>query len=157
MKIKQSNTKGITPLMTTILLISLAVAVGVVVMNFGRATAQEEAECSVDPQLQLSNISGQVQICYDFVGQAVKFTVENGVATSISGLVVSVIGTEKAHTFVLNDAKMPRAGNYIGKLNYNVATGKAIRQVKITPKVKLQDDEEICVDKAVIIENIKGC
>ena len=63
MKIKQSNTKGITPLMTTILLISLAVAVGVVVMNFGRATAQEEAECSVDPQLQLSNISGQMQIC----------------------------------------------------------------------------------------------
>lgn len=151
------NKKGITPLMTTILLISFAVAVGVVIMNFGRATAQEEAECSVDPQIQLSNISGQVQICYDFVGKALTFTVENGVQTLVDGLVVNVIGTEKAHTFELNDAKMPRAGSYIGKLQYDYIVGKAIRQVKITPKVKLQDKEEICVDKAVIVEDIKGC
>ena len=151
------NTKGITPLMTTILLISFAVAVGVVIMNFGRASVEEESECSVDPQIQLSNITGKLQICYDFVGKALTFTVENGAVSPVQGLVVNVIGTEKAHTFEINDAKMPRAGSYIAKLQYDFAVGKAIRQVKITPKIRLQDKEEICVDKAVIVEDIKGC
>ena len=143
--------------MGTILLITFAVAVGVVILNFAGAAVEEEAVCTVDPQIQLVNISGQLQICYDFVGKALKFTVENGVVSPVGGLVVNVIGTDKAHTFEINDAKMPRAGSYVAKLQYDFAIGKAIRQVKITPKIRLQDSEEICVDKEVIVENIQGC
>lgn len=143
--------------MTSILLLSFAVAVGVVVMNFGRANVEEQAECNIDPGLQFSNVSGQLQICYDFVGRALQFTVENGININITGLVINVIGTEKAHSFELNDAAMPRAGTYLGKVHYDSVVGKAIRQVKITPKVKLQDTEEICVDKALIVETISDC
>lgn len=148
------NKKGITALMATFLLISLAVAVGVVVMNFGRAQVEEGAECAIDVGLHFAEISGEGQICYD--GSQVKFTVENGINIDVQGLIVNVIGTERAETFEISDARMGKAGTYVGKLKFD-SSGGQIRQVKITPKINPLDEEVICPDRALIIESVKSC
>ncbi len=145
------NSKGISPLIATLLLLSFAIAIGVVVMNFGRAQVELEASCPVDIGLDFLEIGGQQDICYD--GSQVRFTVENGVNVKITGLVVNVIGTEKAETFQLSDAKIVRAGTYLGKVEF---TGQ-IRQVKITPKMDFNQAEEICVEKALVVENLRAC
>jgi len=149
--------KGITPLMATLLLISFAVAVGVVFMNVARAQVEDGAQCAVDVGMKLANIAGSGDFCYDTAKQELKFTIENGVNQNIEGLIVNVIGTEKAETFELNDAKVIKAGTYVGHVKYNLAAAGTIRQVKISPKVVLYDEELICSEFAVVVESVSNC
>ena len=143
--------------MVTMLLLSLAVAVGVVVMNFGRAQVEDKAQCAIDIALQLSSIGGQEQLCYDAGKKALSFTVENGVNIKVEGLIINIIGSEKAETFELNDAKLIKAGTYVGKVAFDIVTGGQIKQVKITPKVVLYDTEQICSEQAIVVESVGNC
>ncbi len=148
---------GLTPLMITFLLISFAVAVGTVIMNFGSAQVEEAAECPIAISLHVANIGGQEQLCQDAAKSQLSFTVENGVNIKVTGLIVSIIGSERAETFELNDAKMDKAGSYVGKVPYSTTTSGTIRQVKITPKVTPYDAEQICAEQAIVVEAVKGC
>ena len=46
---------------------------------------------------------------------------------------------------------------FLGNVPYNLASGGEIRQVKISPKIVLYDEEQICPDKALIIEKVRNC
>lgn len=155
MENKKINRKGITPIMITLLLISFAVAVGVVIMSLGRAQVEDEAQCPIEIGLKFSIIGGEEQYCYG--DSQFSFTIENGVNIKVEGLIVNVIGAQKAETFELNDAKLTKAGTYVGKVRFDTAVGGEIRQVKITPKVVLYDEEQICTEKSLIVESIKSC
>ena len=96
---KKINKKAITPLMVTLLLVSFAVAVGVVVMNIGQAQVEEGAVCPVDIGFVFSSIGGKEQYCYDQTKQVFSFTVENGINANIEELLVNIIGEEKARMF----------------------------------------------------------
>jgi hypothetical protein len=124
-------------------------------MSFGRAQVESEAQCPIKIGLKLANIGGEDQFCYQN-GQ-LKFTLENGVNIDVVGLIVNVIGTQRAETFELNEAAMGKAGNFLGSVNYDLNSGGEIRQVKISPKIVLYDEEQICTDKAIVIEKIREC
>ena len=156
-KHKHWGKEGVTPLMVTMLLLSLAVAVGVVVMNFGRAQVEENAQCAINIGVHFSSISGQEQFCYDAAQKSLRFTVENGVNIKVEGLIVNIIGSEKAETLELNEAKMMKAGTYVGKVAFDTAAGGQIKQIKITPKVVLYDVEQICGEQALVVESVKNC
>ena len=151
------NKRGIAPLVATLLLISFAVALGVVIMNFGRAQVELEAQCAIDIGLKFSEIGGKEDYCFDTATGKLRFTVENGVNIKVDGLIVNIIGTTKAETFELNDAKLGKAGTYVGNVAYNKAVGGEIRQMKITPKVILHDTEQICTEKALVVEKVSLC
>jgi hypothetical protein len=142
---------GIAPLIATLLLISFAVSLGVVVMNFGRAQVELEAECPLNIDMEFAVIGGADDICT--TGSEVKFSVENSVNIKVQGLLVNIIGTDKAETFELPDAVIEKGGLYFGK----VAFSGEVRQIKITPKIVLQGEEQICTEKALITERLKGC
>ena len=147
------NKIGIAPLVATLLLISFAVSLGVVVMNFGRAQVELEAQCPLKIDLNFAKIAGKDDICFDSVKNEVRFTVENGVNIKITGLLVNIIGTEKAETFDLSGALIEKGGIYLGKVSFS----GGIRQVKITPKIILQSEEQICTEKALVGEGISNC
>lgn len=151
------NKRGISPLIATLLLISFAVALGVVIMNFGRAQVELEAQCPINVGLKISNIGGQDDICYNAATKQLKFTIENGVNIKVEGLIANIIGTQQAQSFDLSAAKIIKAGTYIGTINYDSSTSGDIRQIKITPKIVLYDEEQICTDKALIVENVRAC
>jgi flagellin-like protein len=151
------NKRGIAPLVATLLLISFAVALGVVIMNFGRAQVELEAQCPINIGLTLSNVNRNNEFCYDNNAKEVRFTLENGVNIKVEGLIVNIIGTNQAQSAELNDAKIGKAANYMGKVHYDSASSGNIRQVKITPKVILYDEEQICIEKALIVEQINEC
>ncbi len=157
MEKKRWGKEGVTPLMITMLLLSLAVAVGVVIMNFGRAQVEEKAQCAIDIGLHLASIGGQEQLCYDARKKALSYTVENGLNIKVEGLIVNIIGSDKAETAEVNDAQMPKAGTYVGKASFDSIAGGQIRQVKITPKVVLYDTEQICGEQAIVVESVRGC
>jgi len=143
--------------MATLLLISFAVAIGVVIMNFGRAQVESEAQCAIDVGMHFSNIGGSEQMCYDSSKSEIYFTIENGVNIKVEGLIVNVIGTQQADTYTLDDAKMDKSGIYVGHVRYDKAVKGDIRQIKISPKVVLYDEEIICQEKSITIENVKAC
>lgn len=149
--------KGITPLMATFLLISFAVAIGVVVMNFGRAQVEQQAECAIDINLKFSKISNQDQICYDVSKKDIAFTIENGINIKVDGLILNTIGSQKADSLELNDAKIGKAGVYLGHMTYDKAVSGDMKQLKITPKVTMYDQEQICTEKALVVENLRAC
>lgn len=141
--------------MATVLLVSLAVAVGVVVMNLGRAQVEEAAECAIDVGLRFVYIGDEEQFC--FSGKELIFTVENGINTNVEGVIVNVIGSERAETFEINEAKMGKAGTYVGKVGFDISAGGEIRQVKLTPKIMALEEELICPEQALVREEIKRC
>ncbi|MBT4935511.1 hypothetical protein HOL21_03095 [Candidatus Woesearchaeota archaeon] len=151
------NKRGISPIIATLLLISFAVALGVVIMSFGRAQVELEAQCPINVGLKLAVVGGVEEVCYNAAKKDFSFTIENGVNIKVEGLIVNIIGTQKAETFELNDAKIAKAGTYIGHVTYNSAISGTIRQVKISPKVVMYDEEQICIEKALILESVKGC
>ena len=143
--------------MATFLLISFAIAVGVVVMNFGRAQVEQQAECAIDINLKFSKISNQDQICYDASKKDIAFTIENGINIKVEGIIINTIGSQKADSLELNDAKIGKAGVYLGHMKYDKAISGDMKQLKITPKVMMYDQEQICTEKALVVENLRAC
>jgi len=151
------NKKAITPLMATFLLIAFAVALGVTIMNLGSAEVEESAECPISIGLKFSNIGGEDQVCYDLANKKLKYTLENGINTKVDGLVVNVIGETKAESFDANEAKIIKAGTFLGEVTFDTSASGKIRQVKISPKVVLYDVEQICTEQALVAEEIRNC
>ncbi len=149
--------RAIAPLVATLLLISFAVSIGVVVMNFGRAQVELQAQCAIDVNMKLSEIGGKKQVCLDSAKNDIAFTIENGVNINVEGLLINIIGSQKAETSELNDAKITKSGIYLGHVNYDKDTAGEIRQIRFTPKVILHDTPEICTEKSLIIEEVSAC
>lgn len=150
-----NNRRAITAIMSVVLFLSFSVAVAAVVMNLGSAQVEEQAECPLQIGLHWAEIGGKQQICFD--GAAISFVVENGINGNVAGLLVNIIGSNKAETVELPDATMSKAGSYVGKVAFDPAAGGEIRQVKISPKVLLKNEEEICLDQALVVENVGAC
>src|SRR3989338_3435212 len=151
---KKIDKKAITPLMGAFLLVSFAIAVGVIVLNFGRAEVEEQAQCSLKIDLHFIEIGGKQDLCFD--GTSLKFTVENGINANLGGLVVNIIGTQKAQKTEVN-AALSRAETYVGVVPFDTTVNGQIRQVRIIPKVTLSQTEEICTEQTLVAENIPPC
>lgn len=148
--------RGMSPLIATLLLIAFAVALGVVIMNFGSAQVEMEAQCSVNVGLKFSKISGVEQFCLDKSTHQLKFTLENGVNIKVEGLVVNIIGTKQALTHPLK-VKIDKAGIYLGTVPYDESKTGKLRQIKIVPKINMYEEELVCQEKAIVLESVKDC
>lgn len=148
---------GIAPIVATLLLISFAVAIGIVIMNFGRAQVQLESKCAVDIGLSFSEIGGETQVCIDREKDIIKLSVENGINTETTGLMVNVIGTQRAESFELTDAEIAKAGVYMTDLGYNLAANGEIRQLKVIPLITPFDEEVVCTEQALVSESVPEC
>lgn len=156
-KNKKWSKEGITPLMITLLLVSFAVAVGVVVMNLGSAQVESGAQCTINVGLKFSQISSEDQFCLDRVKNQLFFSIENGVNIKVEGLIVNLIGTAQAKTYDLGDAKIEKAGVYLKYIPYDIKENGELRQIKIIPKVNMFDEELTCQEKALVLEEVRDC
>ncbi len=149
--------RGLSPVVATLLLISFAIALGVVIMNFGQAQIEEEAECTLNIGLKFSEVSGEKQVCLDREKNQLFLIVENGINIKIDGLIVNIIGTKRALTHELADAKIEKAGAYLRYVPYNPEEVGKLRQIKIVPLVKMFDEQLICQEKAIVLEEVREC
>lgn len=151
------NRQGIAPIVATLLLISFAVTIGIVIMNFGRAQVQLESKCATEIGLSFSEIAGQAQVCIDREKDIISLSVENGINLETTGLIVNVIGTERAESFDLNDARIGKAGVYLTNVGYNLAANGEIRQLKVVPKITPFDEEVVCQEQSLVAEAVVDC
>jgi len=155
------NKRGISPILSTVFLIIAAVALGLIVMNFGRVFIEEGARCSINTKLKIVKLNEEIQLCY--AGNSDKgmihFIAENGPNTQIEKLHFRVIGEEGVMTKVLSGSNIDIGSSIIQDVSYDFSLYGNIRQVKLSPMILLYpgDDPVLCDEQAVIVEDVIPC
>ncbi len=159
MRIK--STKGVSPLIATILLIAFAVALGSVIMNWGLNLSTQNSD---DPcqRVRLSlNLIGGAEACYGNTGAQgyVNFILENTGTTDISGVSIWMTGQKKTElvdivisiprktTFDRNNKETSFDFNAVGNIN----------QIQFIPKVQTPERTSICTKQAIEPKIITFC
>ncbi len=138
--------RGISPLIATVLMIAFAVALGAVVMNWGRAYVEDTAAdashtsdtrimCSQNVNLRLAQIGGSPQICYDEGDDEVRVTLQNVGSMDLEGIIFNVFGSEGSGASV--DLEESLAQSQIRRFNieYDSSEHGEIEFVQAVPKI----------------------
>ncbi len=154
--------RGISPLLSTILLIVLSIAIGAAVMSWGRAYVEEAAgavqektesvSCQFDALAGVRKIGNDPSIC--FQDGTLKFLLENGGTVQINGISVSIIGNDVSKMDVA--VQLGPTDVQSIAVNYPSSTVGNIKQVQITPKFFVGVNQ-VCPKNVLILENIKSC
>jgi flagellin-like protein len=165
MKSKRMNKRGVSPLIATVLLIAFAVALGAVVMNWGRSYVQETASniqettasmaCG-DVSIEIPIIEDKQKICFDNTTSEIRFVLYNNGAR-IEGMKFSIIGDKNVdNPTSLIDYPVERAKTISEKVSYNQTVGE-IKKIKIIPRIVDQGQESFCTLSAANIDYVSAC
>ena len=163
-----SSKKALSPLIATVMLIAFAVALGAVVMNWGKGYIEEstisEGEMSLEPapspptapceqtiQLQVLTIGGRPDICFDTAGNKLNYRFENNGQVAIEGGKLQLIGETDVLESDIDGIGI--AGIKQGNVPYDTATYGQIQKAKLVPRVGGQ----LCPQKALQVEEIGIC
>lgn len=171
------NKKAVSPLIATVLLIAFAVALGAVVMNWGKGyiegqtlEAEEkssaETMCSIDVDLELVKIGGEKKICYTSANStqnaSLDFMLENRGTIDIEGIALSVIGDIGAENILTLDSEKMTIGAIFSKKNviyHNTTVGNDLQQIIFKPYVDVKGTvgKTLCSKGSLVIEDIDAC
>ena len=140
---------GVSPLIATVLLIAFTVALGAVVMNWGRGfvqtqtneaekTTQTKIGCSLKVNLKVSVIDSTDQICYGGSGTAgyIEMRLDNLDETNdIKGLSVSVQGDNNIYNNDSINSTIPVGLSAFLNLSYSYTSYGKVKKVRVVPKV----------------------
>jgi len=150
------NKKGIAPLIATFLLLFFAVVLGLVVINWGRAQLEDQAKCSVDVGLKFIQIEGKPQVCYG--NGFTFFLVENGASADIEELQIRLID-ENRRIFAQNilGSNIAKSGALQKNITYDPMQYGAVKQIRLSPTIKLYNKIVDCPDRSLTFDNPKTC
>lgn len=158
--------KGISPLIATVLLIVFAVALGTVVMNWGRSYVEETVElaerrvetgCGPNLKLEFLKIAGAHQLCARPAQGELELTVENTGLLDIYGMEFFVVGERGINSSSI--AFVPplrRAALHKARVSYSPEIGQLL-QLRIVPTIKFRGVLESCPGNALVAEQLELC
>jgi flagellin-like protein len=143
--------RGVSPLIATVLLIAFAVALGAVVMNWGRGFVQQQTDeatkttdtklgCSLRVNLKVAEIDGTPQAC--FAGSGANGYIElrlnnDDEIKAIKGLSVSVSGASGTYNNDTINNTIPVGLSAFVNLSYDYSSYGDVRQIRIIPKIEI--------------------
>jgi len=101
----------------------------------------------------LVSIGSEPQICTE--EGKIKFTLENGPRIALDDLKASVIG-EQGVLNLESTLNVPVQRSSVVALEITANVGD-VRQLRLTPKIKLQEDVIFCADQVSTFENLRKC
>ena len=124
------NKKGISPLVSTLLLIVTAIGIGILVMNWGRAELETRAVCSIDTEIKYVSLNDVPQVCYSGSGDNgfIKVLVENGPNINVDSLLFTAIGSSQIYNTALPDSKIEKGYSLQKLIPYNFDLFGKIKQ-----------------------------
>lgn len=139
--------KGVSPLVATVLLVSFAVALGAVVMNW--AGSLSGGSLCNQASIDLS------AVCYDPVREQIRATATVG-ESDLSGVQIRVIG-DRGQTSGqdLQDVGAGTRRTFV--VAYAQDTSGQAQSVEITPLTKNKNSIEVCSEHALSVSNIAPC
>ena len=156
------NKRGVSPLIATVLLIAFAVALGAVVMNWGRnLDISNSGDKCVGIDIKLRSIDN-AEICYSGSGQNahINFIIDNKGDVDIDGLGIWIVG-EKGTKLSDFDEFSIKKGELLDIkdkiVTYDFNTYGRIKYVQFIPKVKIEDSIDICPRNSIKADKIGIC
>ncbi len=156
------NKRGVSPLIATVLLISFAVALGAVVMNWGRnLDISKPGDKCAGINIKIRTVN-DVQVCYSVEENKgyINFVLDNIGNVDIDGLGIWITGKKGTKLLDFNDLSIKKGELLDVKdksVTYNFNTYGAIKNIQFFPKVKINDDLEICARSSVKADKIGVC
>ena len=147
--------KGMSPLIITILLIALAVALGTMIMNWSSGVASASDFSCSDVLLQVQQAFNKDILCYNSVDQTLKVSLNNRGSSPADFLVYRRITPDLKS----RDIKMPDSYLGPGKVyEADIAFQKADKvHIEFIPGIMKGGQEVLCTDQAIVRENITSC
>jgi flagellin-like protein len=153
--------KGVSPLIATVLLISFAVALGAVVMNWGRninIISPDDKCAGIDIEVRKTNY----EVCFSGSGSDafINFIIDNTGSVDISGLGIWIVGTRGTDFHNLDSLRI-RQGELLdikdNSVSYDFNKYGNIKHVQFIPKILVENSLDICPKNAIKAENIDVC
>jgi flagellin-like protein len=153
--------KGVSPLIATVLLISFAVALGAVVMNWGRSIdiiGPDDKCAGVGITVRKTNY----EVCFGGSGSDayVNFIIDNTGSMDISGLGIWIVGTKGTKFHDLDSLKISKGALLDIKdesTQYDFNEYGNIKHVQFIPKILIEGSLEICPKNTIKADKIDVC
>jgi flagellin-like protein len=166
---KVRTKKGISPLIATVLLVAISVAMGAMVMTFTERTTTEisgdtekkvnrEIKCSLDMSINLVQLDGEDYICYNRTNsENLEFIIENQGSETIEGVQVFLLdANEDPFTFnVLEELSGHNRAKYNLSINETVFPPTQILLAPILSGGATNVD--VCSNNRIEIEEVEQC
>ena len=163
-----SGKKGVSPLIATVLLIAFAVALGAVVMNWGRGyvedtaefaskTSSREVQCSTEIDLEIIKIGGKKQVCVDNGTNTVNFTIQNSGSVEVKGIRIQAIGNTSSIASLVMNESFETAVPKRKYMNYSYTGNGSVSQVRFTPLIEVDEAKVWCAQNVLKVEDVTIC
>ena len=166
-RFRQTRSKrAVSPLIATVLLIAFAVALGAVVMNWGRSYTEQTAEnvkkksdvdvkCSLDVKMKLLELSSKPQLCSGQWGanSYINFTLLNDGTKAIEAVDMMVIGDVGiAQNTSISNSSIAVAGGTKISAGYTYAAVGSLKKVRLIPVVEIGGVNQHCSGTGSVLE-----
>jgi hypothetical protein len=167
--------RGMSPLIATVLLIALAMALGVIVINFTMDSTQDlkdsatkrifsERTCSLELQIGVLEINNEKYLCYNRTGSMnLEVILENQGSSSASGMRFFLLDANDA--MLIEDVLLPLGSHNRTKYNISInetdlggAFSLPPKKLIISPLITHSDSTvDVCSDNNIDIEEFWEC
>lgn len=156
------NKRGVSPLIATVLLISFAVALGSVILNWGRnlEISKPGDKCSgINIKIRTVN---NIEVCYAGSGKEgyINFIIDNSGNIDIEGLGIWLTGEKGTKLLDFDDSSINK-GEILSikdkSVKYDFDAYGAIKHIQFFPKVKIGESVDICARNSVKANLIGVC
>lgn len=170
--LKKINKKGVSPIIATVLLIAFAVALGAVVMNWGKGFVENTAKtteektnlelaCQQELQLSVKKISNIPKICYDSGNKYVEVMLENSGTVNITGMQYALFDSTGDSAILKNTTLSVGPGEVTRKVKiyYNDTTlSGSIVQIEFIPMIKPKGSitSQLCPKNNLVVNDISS-
>jgi len=174
------NKKAISPLIATVILIAFAVALGAIIMNWGKAYVEKEMESSIteyysikecerDIELKIKELGGRPKLCYNYNSSGtnleIDFMLENTGPRTIEGIRIIAIGADSSFNstgsnFLIENTTIVPGGILRNITTFVVpSTFGSLVQVEFIPFLNTTGSIErtLCSKKALIKTDLAIC
>tara|TARA_B100002003_G_C13978933_1_gene473493 strand:+ start:297 stop:791 length:495 start_codon:yes stop_codon:yes gene_type:complete len=156
------NKRGVSPLIATVLLISFAVALGSVVLNWGRnIDISSPGNICTGVNIKIRNIDDN-QVCYSMQGNNahINFIIDNIGNKDVDGLGIWITGENGRKLSDFDDFSIKK-GELLdikdNSVEYDSGTYGAIQHIQLIPKVKIDGSLELCLKNSIKADKIGIC
>ena len=146
--------RAMSPLISTVILIGFAIALGGVVMSWGKSGYVTEKTVDGCEATGLSLISHGVNKGVCSSGDRLYFTVQNDGEISLDGVKVFVVGKDDVYSAVA-DGQMDVAD--VVKLDLEYPYVGEIEKLIFVPMFGLLDEEKLCPQNGFSVEEVGEC
>lgn len=149
------NKKGISPLLLTIILIALAVALGAMIMSWGASKASGNKESCDKIELTVQRAFDTDLVCFNADTGKLKIVIKNVGKDPVNTLIYRRINPDMSiRDTPLPSSEMTSGRIYEAEIPYQ--PGSKVH-IELIPQILIENTPTLCDQKAIIRENVPPC